>query len=289
MKPPPFAYYDPTTLDEAIALLASLPNARPLAGGQSMMPMLNMRFAQPDHLVDLNRVAGLDAVTVEPDGTLVIGAMARQRDLERHAEVARRCPMMVEALALVGHRQTRNRGTVGGSLCHLDPAAELPLVAAASDAVLTAAGPNGRRDLPFAEFAQGFMTPALEPEELLIAIRFPALPAGAGSAFVEFARRHGDFAIVAVAATLVPGAYGRIALARIALGGVGPVPLRLPDAEATLSGATPGPDAFARAAEAIAQLDPMEDALVPSWYRRHLAGVLLPRALTLAAERMARA
>jgi len=289
MKPPPFAYHDPTTLDEAIALLASLPNARPLAGGQSMMAMLNMRLAQPDHLVDLNRVAGLDGVAVEADGTLAIGAMARQRDVERHPEVARRCPMMVEALAQVGHRQTRNRGTIGGSLCHLDPAAELPLVAAASDAVVVAAGPDGRRRLPFADFAQGFMTPGLQPEELLVTLRIPALPAGAGSAFVEFARRHGDFAIVAVAVTLVPDAAGRIAQARIALGGVGAVPLRLPDAEAALTGAAPGPDSFARATATTGSLDPMEDALVPAWYRRHLAGVLLGRALTRAAGRMGRA
>jgi carbon-monoxide dehydrogenase medium subunit len=289
MKPPPFAYHDPKTLEAAIALLATLPNARPLAGGQSMMPMLNMRFAQPDHLVDLNGVAGLDGVTVEPDGTLVIGAMARQRDVERHAEVARRCPMMVEALAQVGHRQTRNRGTIGGSLCHLDAAAELPLVAAATEAIVVAVGPKGRRELPFAEFAQGFMTPALEPDELLVALRIPALPPGAGCAFLEFARRHGDFAIVAVAATLLPDGAGRIAQARIALGGVGPVPLRLPAAEVALAGATPGPEAFARAAEATRDLDPMEDALVPAWYRRHLASVLLPRALATAATRMGRA
>ena len=289
MKPPPFAYHDPRTLDEAIALLAGLPNARPLAGGQSMMPMLNMRFAQPDHLVDLNRITGLETVEVEPDGTLAIGAMARQRDLERHPAVARSCPMMVEALGQVGHRQTRNRGTIGGSMCHLDPAAELPLVAAASDAVVVAAGPRGRREATFAEFARGFMTPGLDPDEVLVAVRLPALPAGAGCCFLEFARRHGDFAIVAVAVTLVPDAAGRIALARIALGGVGPVPLRLPEAEAALRGAAPGAEAFGQAAATTRHLDPLEDALVPAWYRRHLAGVLLGRALATAAGRMGRA
>lgn len=282
MKPPPFAYHDPSTLEEAISLLSSLPNARPLAGGQSMMPMLNMRFAQPDHLVDLNRITGLDGVTVEPDGALTIGAMARQRVLEQHPEVARRCPLMVEALAQVGHRQTRNRGTIGGSLCHLDPAAELPLVAAAMEAVVRVAGPNGQRDIAFADFAQGYMTPGMEAEELLVAVRIPAQPAGAGHCFLEYARRHGDFAIASVAVMLVPDAAGRIAQARVALGGVGAVPLRLPEAEAALRGA---PD-VTRAVAATKTLEPMEDALVPAWYRRHLAGVLLGRALVIAQSRM---
>jgi aerobic carbon-monoxide dehydrogenase medium subunit len=285
MKPPPFAYHDPSTLEEAIALLSSLPNARPLAGGQSMMPMLNMRFAQPDHLVDLNRIAGMDGVTVESDGALLIGAMARQRVLENHAEVARRCPLMTEALAQVGHRQTRNRGTIGGSLCHLDPAAELPLVAAAMEAVVRVAGPSGQRDIAFADFAQGYMTPGIEAEELLVAVRVPAQPAGAGSCFLEYARRHGDFAIASVAVMLVPDAAGRIAQARVALGGVGAVPLRLPEAEDALRGAHDVTGAVA----ATKSLEPMEDALVPAWYRRHLAGVLLGRALTIAQSRMGRA
>lgn len=285
MKPPPFAYHDPATLEEAITLLSTLPNARPLAGGQSMMPMLNMRFAQPDHLVDLNRIAGLDGVTVEPDGALTIGAMARQRVLEQHPEVARRCPLMVEALAQVGHRQTRNRGTIGGSLCHLDPAAELPLVAAAMEAVVRVAGPNGQRDIAFADFAQGYMTPGMEPEELLVAVRIPAQPTGAGHCFLEYARRHGDFAIASVAVMLVPDAAGRIAQARVALGGVGAVPLRLPEAEVALRDAQD----VSKAVAATASLEPMEDALVPAWYRRHLAGVLLGRALVIAQSRMGRA
>lgn len=285
MKPPPFAYHDPSTLEEAIALLSSLPNARPLAGGQSMMPMLNMRFAQPDHLVDLNRIAGMDGVTVESDGALLIGAMARQRVLENHADVARRCPLMTEALAQVGHRQTRNRGTIGGSLCHLDPAAELPLVAAAMEAVVRVAGPSGQRDIAFADFAQGYMTPGIEAEELLVAVRIPAQPAGAGSCFLEYARRHGDFAIASVAVMLVPDAAGRIAQARVALGGVGAVPLRLPEAEDALRGAHDVIGAVA----ATKSLEPMEDALVPAWYRRHLAGVLLGRALVIAQSRMGRA
>ncbi len=288
MKPPPFAYHDPTTLEEALSLLGSLENARPLAGGQSLMPMLNMRFAQPDHIVDLNRIPELAGLRVEA-GALVIGAMTRQRELEQSPDIARFCPLMVEALHHVGHRQTRNRGTIGGSLCHLDPAAELPVVAAALDAVLEVAGPRGRRQLPFAEFPAGYMTPAIEPDELLLALHVPVWPAGHGHAFVEFARRHGDFGIVSVAVLLQPDGVGRIARASIALGGVGPAPLRLAEAEAALQGAQPGPETFARAGAATRALDPMEDALVPAWYRRHLAGVLVQRALTKAQSRMSRA
>lgn len=288
MKPPPFAYHDPTTLEEALSLLGSLENARPLAGGQSLMPMLNMRFAQPDHIVDLNRIPELAGLRVEA-GALVIGAMTRQRELEQSPDIARFCPLMVEALHHVGHRQTRNRGTIGGSLCHLDPAAELPVVAAALDAVLEVAGPRGRRQLPFAEFPAGYMTPAIEPDELLLALHVPVWPAGHGHAFVEFARRHGDFGIVSVAVLLQPDGAGRIARASIALGGVGPAPLRLAEAEAALQGAQPGPETFARAGAATRALDPMEDALVPAWYRRHLAGVLVQRALTKAQSRMSRA
>lgn len=285
MKPPPFAYHDPRTVEDAIALLSRLENARPLAGGQSLLPMLNMRYAQPDHVVDLNRVAGLAGISEEPDGTLVVGAMTRQRVIERSDVIARRLPIMAEALREVGHLQTRNRGTIGGSLCHLDPAAELPVIAAATDAVIEIAGPGGRRRLPFAEFPAGFMSPALAPDELLVAVRIPPLPRH-GHAFLEYARRHGDFAIVAVAVILVPDGAGRIARASVTLGGVGAAPVRLAEAEAALVGEEPSAAAFARAADATRGLDPMEDALVPAWYRRHLARVLLGRALASAQRRL---
>lgn len=289
MKAPAFEYHDPKTLAEALDLLARLENARPIAGGQSLMPMLNMRFAQPDHLVDLNRIPELAGIRALPDGGIEIGAMTRQRVIEHDARVAATCPLMIEALQQVGHRQTRNRGTIGGSLCHLDPAAELPLVAAAADAHLRIAGPEGEREIPFAEFPLGYMTPAVAPEELLVALRFPPRPAGQGHAFLEFSRRHGDFAIVAVAVLLDAAPDGRIARAAVALGGVGPAPLRLEVAEAALRGTAAEDAAIAQAVTATAALEPMEDALVPGWYRRHLAGVLLGRALRIARERMRRA
>src|SRR5438094_1331473 len=185
MKPPPFSYHDPRTVAEAVELLGRLENAKLLAGGQSLMPMLNMRFVLPDHVIDLNRVEGLSYIR-ERDGALDIGAMTRQRELEYSDIVARRCPLMHEAIRLVGHRQTRNRGTLGGSLCHLDPSAELVAVAAALDAVVTVQGPSGARDIAFTQFPAGLMTPALREGELLTAIRFPLWRQGHGHAFVEF-------------------------------------------------------------------------------------------------------
>src|SRR5450631_3998245 len=199
MKPPPFQYHDPKTLADAIGLLGSLENAKLLAGGQSLMPMLNMRYVLPDHVIDLNRVEGLSHIR-ERDGALDIGAMTRQRKIEFSDLVRERCPLMHEAVRQVGHRQTRNRGTLGGSLCHLDPSAELVTVAAALDATVLVAGPNGQREIPFAEFPVAYMTPAIEPNEMLTALRLPVWPKGHGYAFIEFARRHGDFAIVSAAA-----------------------------------------------------------------------------------------
>ena len=158
MKPPPFSYHDPRTIADVIGLLGRLDNAKLLAGGQSLMPMLNMRFVLPDHVIDLNRVEGLSYIR-ERDGALDIGAMTRQRELEYSDIVARRCPLMHEAIRLVGHRQTRNRGTLGGSLCHLDPSAELVAVAAAHDATITVNGPNGTREIAFAAFPVAFMAP----------------------------------------------------------------------------------------------------------------------------------
>ena len=170
-----------------------------------MMPMLNMRFVQPDHVIDLNKVDGLSYIR-EANGALEIGAMTRQRDIEFSDLVRQRCPLMHEAIQHVGHRQTRNRGTIGGSLCHLDPSAELVTVAAAMDATVTVQGPNGTREVEFAAFPVAFMTPAIELNELVTAVRFPLWPDDHGYGFVEFARRHGDFAIVSAAALLTEDA-----------------------------------------------------------------------------------
>ncbi len=285
MKPPDFTYHAPETVPDVLGLLATLENARLLAGGQSLMPMLAMRFAFPDHVIDLNRVAALGFIE-HHGATLRIGAMTRQRDLLNHPAIRRHVPLLTEALAHVGHRQTRNRGTIGGSLCHLDPAAELVSVATALDAVIEIAGPSGTRDVPMAAFPLGYMTPSIGPDELVTAIRIPLPPAGHGAGFLEFSRRHGDFAIVSAAALLTRNSSGRIASAVITLGGVGAVPLRLAEAEASLIGETPTAPAFARAAAAARGIDAMEDALIPAWYRTRLAVTLTGRALAAAAARL---
>src|SRR3984957_4158137 len=166
MKPPPFSYHDPRTVGDVVELLGRLPNAKLLAGGQSLMPMLNMRFVLPDHVIDLNRVEGLSFIR-EADGALEIGGMTRQRDLEFSDVVGTHCPLMAEAIRLVGHRQTRNRGTLGGSLCHLDPSAELVSVAAALDAKISVIGKRGGRRIVFTNFAAGYMMSSIELDELV--------------------------------------------------------------------------------------------------------------------------
>lgn len=286
MKLPAFAYHDPRSIEDALALLGSLDNARLIAGGQSLMPMLSMRLAAPDHLIDLNRVAGLDGITSTPDGGLRIGAMTRQRSLEDSDLVRRHCPLMAEALTFIGHRQTRNRGTIGGSLCNLDPAAELVLVCIALDATVEIAGPSGRRELPMAEFPAGFLTPALEPDEMLVAVRLPPRPGLHGACFVEFARRHGDYAVVAVAVLLSADGQGRIGRATVALGGTAAAPLRLVEAETMLEDAMGDQAAFAAAAACCRTIEAMEDPQTPPWYRRRLAEVLVRRALKTAWTRI---
>jgi carbon-monoxide dehydrogenase medium subunit len=281
MKPPAFHYHDPSDLPEALALLGRLENARLLAGGQSLMPMLNMRYAQPDHLIDLRKIPGL-AFLREADGVFEVGAMTRQRDVEFSPYVAARLPLLHQAIRQVGHRQTRNRGTIGGSLCHLDPAAELPCVVAALEAELVVASPAGERLVAAADWPLGYMTPALAPEEMLAAVRFSPWPLGHGAAFVEFARRHGDFAIASAACLITLDGAGRISRAVLAIGGVGPAPVRLAALETALVGHAPS-DALGREAQAAgAAIEAMGDALVPAEYRAHLAGVMAKRALAQA-------
>ncbi|MGA8359248.1 MAG: FAD binding domain-containing protein [Xanthobacteraceae bacterium] len=285
MKPPAFSYHDPRSVADAVALLASLDNAKLLAGGQSLMPMLNMRYVLPDHVIDLNRVGGLSYIR-EQDGALEIGAMTRQRDIEFSALVRKRCPLMHEAIAQVGHRQTRNRGTLGGSLCHLDPAAELVAVAAALDAKVTVAGKGGARDIDFAAFSVAYMTPALEPDELLIGASFPCWSERHGSAFVEFSRRHGDFAIVSAAALLEEDAAGKVTRASLTLGGLGPAPVRASDVERALIGEIIGDKRLRELCEPLRKLDAIDDIHAPASYRQQLATVLSRRALVKAHERI---
>lgn len=237
MKPAPFEYHRPGTLDEALALLAEDEDAKPLAGGQSLVPMLNFRLARPAALVDLDAIEVLAGIRVE-DGTLVVGAMARQWDLEHSSDAF---PLLREALAYVGHTATRCRGTVGGSLVHADPTAELPVCALALGAELV----TNRRTIPAEEFFVSVFTTALEAGELLIEIRFPA-PAGP-TAFVEHAHRHGDFAVVCVARNG----------GRVAVGGVAATPVLWDGGE----------------------LDPVGDLFAPAGYKREVAAALIARAV----------
>jgi carbon-monoxide dehydrogenase medium subunit len=285
MKPPPFRYHDPRTVSDAVGLLASLENAKILAGGQSLMPMLNMRFVQPDHIVDINRVAGLSHIRATADG-MEVGGLTRQRDLEFSELVAQRFPLMQEAIQHIGHRQTRNRGTLGGSLCHLDPSAELVSCATTLDATITVAGPNGERDVEFADFPVAFMTPAIGPDELLTAVRFRAWKADHGYAFVEFARRHGDFAIVSAAALLESDERGRIARAALTVGGIGTAPVRVREVEKALLGQSPTAQLFREACEACRTMEAIDDIHAPASYRQHLAVVLSRRALEKALARL---
>jgi carbon-monoxide dehydrogenase medium subunit len=287
MKAPPFRYHRPSTVAEAVELLATLDNARVIAGGQSLMPMMNFRLVTPDHLIDLGGIEELVGVTAGQD-TLSIGAMTTQRTLERLEIVARQCPLITAALRHVGHQQTRNRGTIGGSLCHLDPGAELPVAAAALDAVLIAVGRSGERRIPFSEFSVGLLSNALSPGELLARIELPKASPRTGVAFVEFNRRPADFAVVSVAASLALDATGRIAQAVVAIGGSFEAPLRLRAFETASVGRRPEPalcDVASREAEAI---ECVGDDVYPAEYRQELAGVLVRRALDSALVDMER-
>jgi len=281
MKPPRFDYHAPASVDEALALLARHGDgARVLAGGQSLMPMLNFRLARPAHLVDINRVRGLDGIAAAADGGLRLGALVRQRALERSPAVVERSPLIAQAMPFVGHPQIRTRGTLGGSLAHADPAAELPAVMVALDARLAVRSADGERTVKAEDFFVAALTSALRPRELLVEIALPAWPARAGACLREVAIRRGDFALGGAAATLALDGHGRVASARVVCFGVGPTPLRVPAAEASLVGGAPSPAAFAEAGRlASAAADPHEDIHASAGYRKRLAGVLTARAL----------
>jgi carbon-monoxide dehydrogenase medium subunit len=284
MKAAPFTYHAPRSIDEAAGLLASLENAKVLAGGQSLVAMMNFRYVIADHLVDLARVEGLAGIKVA-NGVMRIGAMTRQRELEFSADVERLCPLMKAALLNVGHRQTRNRGTIGGSLAHADPAAELPAVCAAHDALIEITGRRGTRKVPFADFSLGFMTTAVEPDEFISAIEIPLWPEGHGAGFREYARRHGDFAIVGAAALVALGPDKAVQRASLTLCGVGTGPVRLHESEKLLTGRRLDRAAAIEAAKAARTVEAMSDVHATADYRRHLAGVLIFRALRDAAAR----
>jgi aerobic carbon-monoxide dehydrogenase medium subunit len=260
LKPAPFVYHAPATLDEALELLGKHENARALAGGQSLMPMLNFRLAAPDHLVDLNRIATL-AYIREHENHIAIGAMTRQRDIESSELVARRLPLLAEAVRHVGHRQTRNRGTLGGSLAHLDPAAELPMIALAFDAELVLHSRRGARIVAMADFAKGALSTALAADELITEVRFRPWPQGHRHAFVEFSRRHGDFAL-ASAAVLMMVSNGLIQAVTLTLGGVAATPLKIETQD--LLGKKPSADVLEKVASRCAKVDALEDPIYPA-------------------------
>jgi aerobic carbon-monoxide dehydrogenase medium subunit len=284
MKPASFEYHAPKTLDEALRQLGSLDNAKILAGGQSLVAMMNFRVVAPDHLIDVNHVAGLSGVTIS-DKHLRIGAMTRQRDLEFSEEIARHCPLMREATLLVGHRQTRNRGTIGGSLAHADPSAELPNVCSAHDARIEIHGPRGRRLVPIAEFGHSFMTTAVEANEILTAVEIDLWPADHGYCFLEYARRHGDFAIVGVAALLDLDNAGRVTRAALSLCGVDAMPRRLPAVESALIGQILTDEIIEDVTDSAGDVVVLEDHHAKKTYRQHLARVLSARALRDANQR----
>jgi carbon-monoxide dehydrogenase medium subunit len=283
MKPPPFRYHDPRTVKEVLGLLASLENAKLLAGGQSLMPMLNMRMVLPDALIDLNSVAELSFIRESPSN-LEIGAMTRQRDIEQAAVIRSRCPLLHEAIQHVGHWQTRNRGTIGGSLCQLDPAAELVVVASVLDATISVVGPLGSREIPFVQFPLGYMTPGIAPDELLTAIRLPLWSRQHGYAFVEFSRRHGDFALASVAVLMEAAGDGKITRVSLSVGAVGAVPVRLHDVENMILGSSGSPDLFSRASRCV-DVEVLDDVHAPGAYRKQLAQVLTRRAMEIAFAR----
>ena len=286
MKPPAFSYHDPRTTAEAVNLLGILAGAKLLAGGQTLMPMLNMRFVQPDHVIDLNRVDELSYIREQ--GTMVeIGAMTRQRDIEFSEIVRRRCPLMSKAIRLVGHRQTRNRGTLGGSLCHLDPSAELVSCAMALDATVTVASPNGTRSIDFSSFPLAYLTPAIEPNEILTGVALPCWPSDHGCAFIEFARRHGDFAIVSAAVLLQEDRNSKITRASVTLGGMGMAPIRASEVERALIGERIEIKRISEICESLRHLEAVDDVHGPASYRQHLATVLSRRALIEAHDRIA--
>jgi len=286
MKPAPFDYHRPATVDEAVALLDRHgPDTKVLAGGQSLLPMMKLRLARPTALVDINRVRELAYVRAADDG-LAFGALARLDELESD-EVRRRCPILADVARDIAHAAIRHRGTVCGSLAHADPAAELPVAALVLEADLVATGPRGSRVIPAREFFVTYLTTALGAGEMLTEARFPALAPGSGWSFLELARRPGDFAIVSAAAVLDVDRRGVITSARIALGAVAERAVRCPEAEAALTGGPGGREAFESAAAlAAAPLDPPADVHGSAAYRKHIARVLVGRALTEAWQRI---
>jgi aerobic carbon-monoxide dehydrogenase medium subunit len=280
VKPPRFAYHAPATVGEATAVLAEhSDDAKVLAGGQSLVPLLSFRLAAPGHLVDINRIPGLDRIE-RTDSGWRIGALVRQRAAERSPELATGVPLLTEALRNVAHPQVRNRGTICGSLAHGDSSAELPTVMVALDARMAIASDDGIRSVPAEEFFVFHMTTAVEPDELLVAVEFDDAPAGTYSSFQEFALRKGDFGLAGVAAVATLAPDGTVERVRVVAAGVAPTPQRLLEVESLLTGSRlDGASLAAAQSAAFAAVRPSGDIHADAAYRRQLASVLVRRAL----------
>lgn len=287
MKAAAFQYHDPRTRDDLVGLLAGLDDLKLIAGGQSLMPMMNFRIVSPAHVVDLNRVAGLGGISIRGND-IRFGALTRQREVKASDLVARDLPILAEAISHVGHLQTRSRGTVGGSCCHLDPAAEIPALAALYDATFEVGGPNGAREIAYADWHLGMLTSALDERDVLEGIRFTPWRATQdrhGWGFYEFARRHGDFAIAGAGCLVDLTDHGTIARIAVVVMGVDAAPVRLRDVEAALVGSPPDDAAIAALVDAARRIDAMIDPQISAAYRTRLAGVVTKRAVTAALAR----
>ena len=280
MKPPNFRYWDPATVDETVRFLEqNADDTKLLAGGQSLMPVISMRLARPEFVVDINGLTELDYIRVDGD-RLRIGALTRHDALMHSPDVQRLCPLMAKALPYIGHTAIRYRGTIGGSIVHADPSAELPAIARALDAELVVTGPRGRRSIPADEFFVTYFMTAIEPDEMLTEIVVPAQPERGGSAVLELARRHGDFAVAGVAVAVSPDGGGQLESARVCAFGVDEVPRRIEEAEALLAGQRPTAELVADAGAATARsVEPESDMHASGEYRQQMAGVLTRRAL----------
>jgi len=281
MKPAPFEYFAPLELQEALDLLERYGDeAKILAGGQSLMPLMNLRLARPGLIIDINRLSSLDTITATPEGGLTIGALTRQRALERSKIVQEQNPILAAAMPLIGHFQIRNRGTIGGSLVHADPAAELPAVSLLLGAEFLLRSKSAVRVVPAAEFFLSYLTTAIRPAELLTEIRLPKWPSGEAWAVQEIARRKGDFALIGVALRAELDAVETVQKAVIVMFGVGGKPLRMERAEAILKGRRIS-EAFLRELSGVVaeELQPDSDIHASAAYRKEVGGVLVRRAL----------
>ena len=285
MKPSIFGYQAPTTLEAAIALLAGDPDAVVLAGGQTLLPAMNFRAANPTLLIDIQHIGALRGIAVSADG-IVVKAMVRHREFELDAEVLRVNPLIAEAMQHVAHVPIRNRGTVVGSLCHADPSAEMPLILVLLGGSVIAQGPSGRREIFAEDFYESFLTTGRRADEIIVEARFPVLPPGAGWAFDEVTRRHGDYAVVGVGCTLGLDGEGRVSDVKLAACGITDKPVRLKAAEAILSGsALYGPDLDAAVKASLATVTQPDEMTVSVSYRRRALGTLIRRTVTTAASR----